>query len=87
VSAQSTFLALAGLYFITGIVVLGDLGITPGSVRRHYETVALTDEETAVHLRKYPRWCAAAIVFVYLLGLVPWPLTAWAVVQRAGQRP
>ncbi|MFJ3043663.1 hypothetical protein [Streptomyces tendae] len=81
-SAQSAFLALTGLYFITGIVVCAELSITPGSVRRHYETVALTDEETAVHLRKYPRLCAAAIIFVYLLGLVPWPLTAWAVVTK-----
>lgn len=81
-SAQSAFLALTGLYFITGIAVCADLGITPASVRRHYETVALTEEETAVHLRKYPRWCAAAIFFVYLLGLVPWPLTAWAVATK-----
>lgn len=86
-TALDTVLALTGLYYVTGIVVLADLDITPGSVRRHYQTVARTDPETATLMREHPRLCAASYALVYLIGLVPWPLTAWAMVKRSGQRP
>lgn len=75
-------LLLAGLYVVTGIAVLADLDITPGSVRRHYQNVAVADEETASLMREHPAWCAAAYVFVYLLGLGLWPAVAWATLRR-----
>lgn len=78
---------LTGLYLITGIIVLADLDVTPGSVRRHYENVARTDPETAALLREYPLLCAASHLFVYLIGLIPWPLTVWAMTRRSGQGP
>lgn len=82
-----TALALTGLYVVTGIVILADLDVTPGSVRRHYRNVARTDPDTALLMRKYPRLCAASHLFAYLVALVTWPLTVWSMAKRRGTRP
>jgi hypothetical protein len=77
-SGQSALLAVLGLFLATGIVVLAELDITPASVRRHYEKVAITDTDTADLMREYPLLCAASHVFIYLIGLMMWPLVVWA---------
>lgn len=81
-TAQETLLALSGLYLITGMIALAELDVTPGSVRRHYENVAVTDPETASLLREHPVLCSASHVFVYLIGLLAWPLVVWAMARR-----
>lgn len=81
-TTQTTVLALVGFYLLAGLIVLTDLNITPASIRRHYQHVALTDPETARLMRKYPRLCSVSHVVAYLVELVLWPVVARRVAQK-----
>ncbi|MYW46365.1 hypothetical protein [Streptomyces sp. SID161] len=63
-------------YALVGTVTLTVMRITPGSIQRHYENVAVTDAETDELIRQHPYLCAASWAFMYLLGLALWPVVA-----------
>ncbi|MFF9287558.1 hypothetical protein [Streptomyces griseosporeus] len=74
--------AVIVIYLTTGIAALTVMGITPGSIQRHYENVATTDAETDELIRQHPYLCAASWAFLYLLGLALWPMVVASTTRK-----